>query len=118
MPGRILPAFPRQASHEYRIVLGEQTYRVRLVWRWRLVGWYLDVWQADGTAVIVGRRVSAGYLTVPDLATTGALGDLIFAAGTEITAQDQLGAGLALIHFTRDELPAVAAVADAPVIEV
>lgn len=118
MAGRILPTFPRQASHEYRIVLGSRTYRVRLVWRWRLIGWYASIWQADGTPVVLNRRLSAGYATAPDLNVEGAAGDLLVSLGEEITAQDQLGDGLVLVHFTRDELPAPAAEDDAPTIEV
>jgi len=116
MPGRTLPSFHRQPAHEYRIVLGARAYRVRFVWRWRLVAWYADIWHADGTAVALNRRLSPGSLLVPDLNVTGARGDLLMTFGEDGYAQDALGDRLRVLHFTRDELTATAAASDAPVI--
>ena len=60
-----------------RVQLGEATFGVRLVWRPYTEAWYLDLYDADDTAVLLGVRVEPGanllLLADPAIAPDGAL---------------------------------------------
>lgn len=57
------PIEPAEASpvYDYTIDLDDVMIRYRLVWRERQEGWYLDVWDADGNAVLAGVRMNVGW---------------------------------------------------------
>uniref|UniRef100_A0A6M3M4K8 Cyanophage baseplate Pam3 plug gp18 domain-containing protein n=1 Tax=viral metagenome TaxID=1070528 RepID=A0A6M3M4K8_9ZZZZ len=57
----ILTTFPQLPDTTQTVTVGEQQYAIRLYWRERLQGWYMSIWLADGTAVLLGRRLSSDY---------------------------------------------------------
>ena len=44
--------------YDYSIDLGESRYRIVLTFRERLDSWYLDLYDAAGTLLLVGKRLS------------------------------------------------------------
>lgn len=108
-----LPAFPDQPEHTYTIALDGTTYRVRLVWRARSASWYLDLYAEDGTALLLGRRVSAGWAPVAS-AREGMPPGLVYALGLDGYAQLDLGAALRLLYLSGADLPAPAPSAEDP----
>lgn len=117
MPGATLPTYPARSEHEYRITLGAAEYRVRFRWLWRCASWYADVWTADGTAVVLGRRLAPGSLLVPDLSIVGVRGDLLMVFGSDGYARDDLGQTVRVLYFGIDEITASTSAEDAPLVE-
>lgn len=56
-----LPIYTDVPSHRYRIALDGVQYELRLTYRDRTASWYLDLWDEDGGALLLGRRLSPGW---------------------------------------------------------
>lgn len=64
MSTHILPPYLEsgRTSYAYRLALGERTYSYALRWVPQLAAWYLDLRDAQGTALLTGQRVVLGAL--------------------------------------------------------
>ena len=101
MPERI-PIFSDQPAHTYTLALDGVHYEFRLVYRDRTASWYLDLYDEQGSALILGRRISPGASQNFGLISNGPPG-VLFAFGADPYPRD----GLELWYFTADELSAV-----------
>lgn len=55
---QILPAFPDFSAFGYELSLGGTTWEFLYTWREGLNSWYVSIYDTDGTALIIGRRLS------------------------------------------------------------
>lgn len=90
------------------VALDGTVYRVRMTWRDRLRGWYLDLYLADGTAVSLGNRVCAGGLLVRDLSRhddEAPAGGVLVALGKDKYVREDLSldGGINVYYLTREE---------------
>ena len=84
------------------------TYRVGAHWSDRLAGWYVDLYLADGTAIVEGVRVADGGLVVRDVSrhdVDAPGGGVIVALGKERYAREDFGVdgGINLYYLTQTE---------------
>lgn len=61
MATSILPGYPAYPQHSYVVTLGERRFRMAFTWRARPASWYMDLYDAEGTALALGRRLSPGW---------------------------------------------------------
>lgn len=87
------------------VTLGDETMRYRRTWRPRLRAWYVDIWHADGTPVILGRRLSVGQTLQGGLPINP--GAVILVIGPDEYGREDLGDRLEEIVIDFDELPDV-----------
>ncbi len=97
------------AQQTQEVTLGEARYIVRMTWRARLRGWYLDLFDADGVQLVAERRLEAGWGPLWGLAFDGAPTVTLVVIGPQHYTQADLGAGLEVLTFALDELPPVVA---------
>lgn len=87
------------------VTLGGSQFRVRLYWRERLYGWYMDVRESDDTAVFLGRRLSPGGDPFAGIRPENGPEGVFFVMGPDEYARADLGVSL-LIYFIPDsEIP-------------
>jgi hypothetical protein len=106
--GNILPAFPDAPAHTITIDLDGAQYVVRYTWRERSASWYLDLSTVDGTALITGRRLSAGWVPTLGLVIDGLPSGVLFVRGVDGYERDDLGTDLLVVHYTDDEIASAA----------
>ncbi len=118
--GLQLSAFPSLPQSTQTVTLEGTQFRARFTWRHRCQAWYLDLYSLDGTAIALGRRLSPGWGPVFGLSVVEGPEGLLLVHGTDGYAREDLGAGLHVRYFTRDELRAAQAAEedDGVVIEV
>lgn len=112
----ILRGFPDLPVQTQRVSLGETEFSVRLRWRRRLNQWTIDLYTADGTPLLVGRRVTPGaaaYIADRYRLADGPDGALL-ASGRDPYVQADLGTVLELTFFTSAELAEILAAAETP----
>ena len=103
-----LRAFPDRPSHVQTVTLAGARYIYRRTYRSRLRGWYVDIYTADGTPVILGRRMVGewplfGGLPVEELA------GILLVRGPDEYRREDLGDELREVFATFDELGDVGA---------
>lgn len=100
MPQRI-QTYPNLRQHSQAVTLSGQSYRLRLTWRQRNQGWYLDLYEDDNTPLLLGRRLSPGWS--PD-ARTRVLPGLLYVKGPSPYDRSHLGGRLTLLYYEPEEL--------------
>lgn len=112
--GQQVRGFPRFPKHGQTVTFGDRRYKVIFTWRQRAASWYFDLFTADGTAIALGRRMSAGFAPIAnvgfdvDVAPDGNL----FVRGSDGYLREDLGKTLILVRYANDELPATATASD------
>lgn len=99
----ILPTFPEQPAASYELVLEDETYRVRLVYRERTAAWYLDLRTQDGTGLALGRRLSPGFAPVINR-PEGSPPGVLLVTGLDGYAKGDLGGPLKLLYVSSEDL--------------
>lgn len=112
----ILPAFPQHPDHRFTVKLAGVLFRLRFVYRPRLRAWYFDLFAADETPLVHGRRVSAGWAPLLALPVAGAPDGYLWVRGADSYAQADLGDSVRLVFYARDEIPTAADDGD-PIVE-
>lgn len=101
---------PELAQHRQTVALGDALYDVRLTWRERLRGWYLDLYDAEGALLAGERRVEPGWGPLWYLPIEGAPTVALVVIGPTPYRREDLGDALQILIVDVDELPeAVAA---------
>jgi len=109
--GAELHTFPSIPSFRQTVALGERTFVVRLTWRARLEGWYLDLSKPDGSPIAVGRRVSPQWGPLIGLLPGDAPDGVLYVRGPSGGyTRDMLGAEVVLAYYAADEIPSAPAV--------
>lgn len=104
--GLELATFPTLPAFRQTVTLEGTQFRARLTWRERCQAWYLDVWTLDGTALALGRRLSAGWSPLFGLTIENAPDGLFLVRGEDAYIREDLGVNVRLLYYTRDELRA------------
>lgn len=111
MSTTVLPGYPSIAQHEYVTTLGDTSYRFTFTWRVRQRAWYFDLELEDGTALIRGRKVSAGWfpLGAVDLGDNAPAGQL-YVRGSDNYERADWGSELVLVFVPTADLTSATAV--------
>ena len=91
---RVISTFPLLPDTTQTVTLNAVQYRLRLYWRDRLAGWYVDLVSLAGEGIALGRRVSPGSIAVPDVHRIEAVklpGGGLLAFGPQAGAQEDSG---------------------------
>lgn len=115
---RRLAVQPELAQHRQTVALGEALYDVRLTWRARLQGWYLDLYDADGALLVEDRRVEPGWGPLWGIAIEGAPSVALVVIGPTPYRREDLGAALQILLVGVDELPEAQAADDGITVQV
>lgn len=110
MAVEVLQAFPGVPSFRYRVTLDGVRFDVRFTWFERRRGWFLDVWTADGTPIVSGRRLSPGSSPLIGLGLDDDPAGLLYVSGPDPYNQADLGASLRVVYVSSADL--VSTVAD------
>ena len=97
-----LPLYSEQPCHKYTVALDGVQYQVRLTYRDRTASWYLDLWDEQGAAIVLGRRLSPGWSPQGFVTAAGPPG-LLYVFGRDPYARDELE----LLYFSQAELEAL-----------
>jgi hypothetical protein len=99
-----LRAFPSLPDHTMTVRLGGVAFRYRRRYMPRLRAWYVDIFDQAGNAVIIGRRMNAGWALFGSLPVEGVPG-VILVRGPEDYTREELGRDLREVFARFDELP-------------
>lgn len=92
------------------VTLAGVQYRLRMYWRERLQGWYLDLRELDETAVVLGRRFSVGSGPLTGFLSAEMPDGQLYVQGVDGYEQadlgNELGDALTLWFFTTEEIEA------------
>lgn len=102
--GKILATFPAQPDSVQTVTLDSVQYRVRLYWRDRLAAWYFDLRLLDGTALVLGRRVSSGWSPVVGIKRDGMPPGYLLVRGVPEYTREQLGTDVQIVYYSADEV--------------
>lgn len=100
---RVFNTFPDIPAHTQAVTLAGTVYRVRLIWRERAGGWYIDLFERDGTPIRLGKRLSADWSplhTAMDAEDEG----LVYVFGRDEYDQSDLGDDLTLLYISPEEI--------------
>lgn len=108
----LVPGFPDLPSHRMRIALGGRTYGLRFTFRARTASWYVDLFDADGGAMLLGQRVSPGWSPLAGYnldAAPDSDGQGVIVIGPDPYDRAMLGDVLRLVHLDAADVVIVAA---------
>jgi hypothetical protein len=107
--------------YDYTTTLDEVTYRLRLTWKTRQEGWYLDLYDADENALLLGKRLAGDTPLLQRYQISGLPPWEIMVVDTEgggiEPTFESLGKRHLLYYFSEAEIPAPA-VAEGLIIEI
>lgn len=104
--GAELQTFPSLPCFRQTVQLGDEAFVVRLTWRARLAGWYLDLITPDGVDIVRGRRLSARWGPLLGLLPEGAPSGLLYVRGPlGGYTRDMLGVEVVIAYYGADEIP-------------
>ena len=89
------------------VTLDGEQFKLRMTWRERRQAWYLDLYTLDGTALVLGRRVSPGFAPfvqydhMPDRPA-----GFFFVHGLDGYVRGDLGGTLRVVYRSREEMAA------------
>ncbi|MFA9271618.1 MAG: hypothetical protein ACEQSX_12835 [Baekduiaceae bacterium] len=101
-------------QHTQTVTLDGTQFRMRLTWRHRLQGWYLDLYTLDETPLLLARRLSPGWSPNLGLAIEGGPDGVLLVTGFDGYVREDLGESLRLRYYTRAELAAAAPEVEVP----
>ena len=107
-----MPGFPEVPQHRYSISLGEAApvqFTLRFTYRLRVEGWYLDIIDADGIDLAVGRRLSASWGPTFGIVFAGQPEGILFVRGPSRYTRDQWTNELELLHLLLSDIDTTAA---------
>ena len=111
--GKALATFPDLPDSTQSVALGASMYQIRLYYRVRLRGWYLDIADASGVALLTGRRLSPSWGPILGVKIAGLPIGYLYVQGPAVYERSDLGGALRVIYYVASELPDAPAVADA-----
>lgn len=104
---RVIPGFPADPAHRLTVdVDGAGPVILRYRYNARLASWYVDLFAADGSPIVLGRRLSPASRPWADLART--VPARVIVEGSDGYAREALGVDLALVSYSAAEVAAVA----------
>lgn len=105
--GFTLATHPSLPQHTQTVTLDGTQFRLRLTWRHRLRGWYLDLYALDETPLLLARRLCPGWSLNLGLTIEGGPEGVLLVTGPDDYERGDLGGALLLWYYPRAELQAV-----------
>lgn len=114
---RLDPRFRRQSQ---RVELDGAVYGIVLTWRDRTAAWYLDLYDASGAPIALGRKITTDWSPTQTSTEPGLPPGALAVSGPDPYAREDLDDRLNVYYYALAELLAIPAstVADDLVIEV
>lgn len=113
MAVEILTLDSKHDYYEAEFQLDEDIFRILARWNERIDSWVVSLYQADGTPVAVGRRVTVGNFLFPWLVSSARPGGQLIALDTKGEDADpghyDLGTRCVVAYLDRDEMIALGA---------
>ena len=104
-----LPLSTAVPAYIQTVSLDGTRYRMRVVYRRRTRSWYLSLYTADETPIILGRRLSPGsgplHWTRRELAPPG----FLYVRGVDPYDRDDAGTSLELVYYNSADIRPVVA---------
>lgn len=82
-----LPTFPDFPSHTMKVDIDGERLTYRRVYRPRMKGWYVDIFDQDGDPILLGARLSPGTT----IGGSASVGVPVYVLGPSPYRRDQLG---------------------------
>lgn len=79
---------------------------IRYVWSERLDAWYVDILTRAGEPLILGRRMSAGWMPWQGVVLEGLPSGVVLIRGQDDYARDDLGDSVRLVSYDESTLDA------------
>lgn len=99
---------PREPQQVLSATLSGQTYQCTFRWRSRVSAWFMDLADAAGNAIVLGRRVSSGGFPLAGCVATARPPGAIVVVDSDGANVDpgetDLGARVQVVYMTPDEL--------------
>jgi hypothetical protein len=104
--GRILAVYPTLPQQSGRVVLGGAEYLLTFTWRERPASWYVDVYDAAGAALLLGRRLAPQGAPWFGFAVPGLPDGQLFVAGLDGAPRLAMGRpdGLEVVFYAAAEI--------------
>ena len=112
----ILPAYPSLPAHTYTITLGSASFTLRYVFRPRLSAWYIDLFDAAGTALARSRRLSPGWSPLYALPIAGGPDGYLWVRGPDEYGRMDLGDAIKLVFYDASAVTGTPAPSDVRVV--
>lgn len=103
---RLLRTFADQPAQLQTVVLGDQQYKIRFVYRERTRSWYMDLFDLDHNLIRGGGRLSPGqtiFQGIRDFPDNYPKGEFMV-VGPHDQRQEDLGERLFVLFFTNEEI--------------
>lgn len=95
-------------AQDIELTIGQTLFTGRLYYRERLQGWYIDLYFPDGSAFVLGRRLTPGYGPWLGLALEDAPSATWIVLGRAPYSQEDLGTeSLEVLEVTADDVELV-----------
>jgi hypothetical protein len=104
-----IATFPTQPAAIQTATLDGVSFRLRLTYRYRCAAWYLDLWTLDMAPLLLGQRLSPGWMPNAGYDLPDGPDGFLFVSGADGYARDDLGGGIVLRYYSRAELAAAKA---------
>lgn len=85
-----ITTFYDQPQHRQTVTLDGTEYQIRLTYRRRLASWYMDLYDAEGTAIALGRRLSPGWSPINGVIAEGGPPGLFLVKGVDPYKRDEV----------------------------
>ena len=97
--------FPQFSQFTITMVLGPTKLTLRMTYRERTLSWYLDIYELNGTPLLLGRRLSANWIPMYGYAyLLGLIEGVLVVRGLEGYEQKDLGKTLILEYIPEQDL--------------
>lgn len=105
-----IPLTSAQPAYLETVEIDGTTYRLNVVWNTRTEAWYLDFLEANETAIILGQKLTSGWLPWARFADSrlpqGAVAVVDTIAQNQKPGREELGVSATLVFATQAELDA------------
>lgn len=105
-------------QHVGRVEIGGVRLRLRLTFRARTRSWYLDIEREDGTAIVLGRRLSPGWGPLFGIPIDDGPAGFLYVRGPDPYEREDLGATLLLVFSPSTDAPEPTPDPEAPTITI
>lgn len=101
---KIIPTYPQKAQRSQRFTFGGKQWICRYTWRERPGAWYFDLFYADGTPAMLGRRLIGGMSPDASIYNEAFPPGKFFTYGPEVYTRYDLNQSLLPMFIPNEEI--------------